>query len=331
MFVNVPFKYDAEILKPRCRNLEPMAFGDWVEVNIAETTASDAPVAVRWIDADSLPYVDTPIVKETRWFEDSHYRRVFDSDDRNEKNGFTRDTIIEACANGRHLSWALPFGQDYDLVRVISGSLKPIDETPTRKIENSTREKAISDIELRASELLLIDEELWIKCEEPIYAVKQGTGLIVSIPTAYDLTQVAPDRRFRIDRMDDAIDHFKLDDRFIRERADVLVPDSVRFDDETPAILHSTREALSWYAKSLHKMPTDFIVAWGHLRDAHNAADQEASPEHMDALIERFQAYVETCPEPDSWYAEEMSKAINRWSLRPLQPDDHYDGAMGPA
>jgi hypothetical protein len=330
MFLKVPLRYQAEVLKPRCRNSEPMIFGEWLEVEVEEVSASDAPVAVRWI-ADASRHLRLtqasadmrePVVKETRWWEDSHYRPVFDVEDRAETNAFTRSTLIEACANGIPLAFALPMHNDHDIKAVVAGELRPIADFQFRKIENSTRDRAIADVTKRAADLLIINGEVWRKCAEPIYVVKQGVGLIVHIPSDNE-DWIDPERQFRIDRLDDAIDHFDIDERWIRHRADVIFPDAIRFDDETPAMICACRKVVDRFrGTSLDKKPTEFLIAWAVLRDAVELAELGPTEDGMNELVAHLRNLV-AVSESQHYHIKDMENSLDRWSLRPLGDSEH--------
>jgi hypothetical protein len=332
MFLSVPFTYRAEVLMPRCRNAEPKTFGERIEVEIQDVSGSEAPVAVRWAHTfeGRVRNPETPIIRETRWFDGNHFRPVFDAEYGFETKSVSRSTLIEACAAGTQLGNALPFSFEDDLKKVISGEMKSIGETQIRKIITSERDKVANNVTKRAADMLLIDGEVWRKCHEPIYYIHQGIGILVSLREADGMRQ-SPERQFRIDRLDDAMEHFNLDGRWLLERADLLVPDSVRFDDEVPAMLSfSSRVVDRFRDASLHNKSTGFLLTWGRLRDAVEAAQADPTPDNMSELTSRL-TDLHTKGEEVSYQSNDIKAALDRWSLRPLNASDDISDYSAPA
>jgi len=305
-----------------------MEFGDWVDVEIDEVTSTNAPVALRWIDATSK---ELPRGAETRWFNGNHYRLVLNYDDSSEVDHFTKNALFDACETGHPLSFALPIDHEFALQNVVTGRLAPLCESEFRKVENSTREEKEKQILKRASELLVVDGELWRTCNEPIYLLKQGVGLVVHVPTESD-PSYSPERKFRIDRLDDVIHHFDiLDEKWIKNRADVLIPESVCFDDESPALIHAARREVDRHKGSLEKMPTESLLAWARLRDSTGQAEGDPSPTNMDDLVDCLQSIIAATEQHPS-YTHDAERALERWSLRPLYavPDFDDDAKLTP-
>lgn len=329
MLLKVPFCYEAEVIKLRCKNSLMIDFGDWIEVEINEATSSEAPVALRWIDGSK--HSDIPHIKETRWFNGNHYMPVFDYEDTAEKYQFQRESLFNACEVGSPLSFALPIDHAHFLQNVLSGNLQPLNEDNFKAVLTSTHDEKVSRILQRAQELLVVDGGLWRACSEPIYLLKQGEGLVVHIPNNSDPAYSA-ERKFRIDRLDDAIHHFGIEnDRWIRDRADVLIPESVCFDDEIPAIMHAAKREVDRQRDSLDKLPTDVLLAWGCLRDATVLAEKDPNPTNVEDVVKCFQVIIKISEIHPS-YSRDAERALERWSLRPLYAAPYIgdDAAIAP-
>lgn len=325
MILNAPMIYTATTIKRGHKNEASMVFGEWVALEVVETTSADAPVALRW---EKIRYLDDvePKIVETRWFNDHHYLPVSYDDDRT----LSDHGLMEACAKGENPK-CLPYQPEYSVMDFIRGALKSIDETPLRTVIKCDRDERRAKMEEAAERLLLIDGQVWQKLEEPTYAfLRHHGGVRVHIRGSDSNEPFDSKMHFRADRLNDLLDHFDINNEAaILERIDVLIPESIRYDDETPALLAAAAKSVEWFASRLSKHSTDFLTAWGRLRDA--VTQGAPSPEAAQEVADRLEDFANVSYDPDDWYTQQMRKALRRWSLRPIYDVDiHFDSASSP-
>lgn len=328
MLFRIPVTYMTSFTRPRCRNSERVLCGEWIEVDVRETTDLDAPVAMRWREKSWQEPEDGGLIRETRWHDGHHYVPCLDGED----EALSASDVADLCAQGRSYANPLVSSSDWQVRDLLAGKIKPLSEIPVRSIESSERDEAIATAMAQAAGLLIVDGMMWDIAGEPVYEYNRNLGIEVkhlSLPTdrRSDESRKALDR-FRADRLDDIVEHFQATQDEINEVIDILIPESVRYDDETPAIIETARLSVDNKPSSydLDDLPKHVIMAWVDLRDAYRALTRTPDPEAIDSLVEIMRVYSETCE--DGWQKDRLRSGLSRWDLRPMSVDSSFSPSV---
>jgi hypothetical protein len=320
MLFRVPIAYSAKVVKPRHRKEERVPCCEWIEVEVRETTDAEAPVALRWNESEDG--ADPSELKETRWFDEGHYMLSDYSD-----QPLTADMVANMCATATSYENPLVLSVDWHLSDALRKGAKPLAELEVREIVSSGRDEVIEKTLAAAASSLIVDGVFWGNVGEPLYEHVSGYGIMVKHfsegkgqpPSREDLLKA--DKRFRADRFDDLADTFRLAHDDWQVRIDVLVPESIRYDDETPALIEAARGAVDSHDGELKGLPKHALNAWVDLRDAHIEASENPTPDAIAVLENTMRTYERTFE--DGWAVKMVRKAIKRWDVRPLPTDDN--------
>jgi hypothetical protein len=326
MLFRLPIAYWSKVIKPRCRVEERVLCGEWIEVEVQEATDLEAPVAMRWREHD---YGDGPgEIKETRWFDEGHYMPY-----EHREQPLDAHLLADLCAKGSAYQNPLIVSTDWFIRDMFKYNALPLAEMKVRAIISSDREETIAKTLECAKGLVLVDGVLWDNVGEPVYEYRDRLGIEVKHftrgkgqePSADDI--VKSRSRFRADRYDDIVEHVHAEDDERQIRIDVLVPESVRYDDETPAFIEAARATVDSNQSSLSGLPKHALMAWVDLRDAHLLASEDTSPEVLTSLEEAMRVYERIFE--DSWCANTARAALQRWDLRPMTAN--FDTSNSPS
>jgi len=341
MFIRVPVTYWERGIRKGCRKTEDILCGEWVEVNAVEVTDLEAPVATRW-KAQTHKASNYPNgLAETRWFDGRHFSPQTYSVVGEPTIHVDAERLLRDCENGH--TYGNPLvggGRGSDISDLVEGRLKSVEDMELRARYSNGRDNAIEEAHERASNVLLVRGDdgsctVWTACEEPVYKVDDPRGrgdyIFVDVIGKGSIGSLHPNFGiFRADRFDDMQDHVrKLQERGASiasmPHIHVLVPESITYDDETPAFLAAVRSAVDWGKSQIAEKDIEEIVAWATLRDMLREADADCdnSPERLSTLESALQAYRDirwaNRDQRFSDYATEaMDNALERWRLRPL-------------
>jgi len=343
MFIPVPVAYWERGIRKGCRKTEDILCGERVEVNVVEASDHEAPVATRWKPSSLKASGHPNGVAETRWFDGRHFSPQTYSVVGEPTVHVDAERLLRDCENGWTDANPLVGTKDCtasDLGEVAEGKLKSVEDMELRARYSNARDKAIEDAHERASDVLLVRGEdgslsVWTACEEPVYKVDDPRGrgdyIFVDVIGKGSIGPLSPNFSiFRADRFDDMQDHVrKLQERGASianmPHIHVLVPESITYDDETPAFLAALRSAVDWGKSQLAEKDIEEIVAWATLRDMLREADAagDTSPERLSTLENALQAYRDIREARrdhrfSDYATTSIDNALERWRLRPL-------------
>jgi hypothetical protein len=226
--------------------------------DIAELSFSDAPLATEWGN-------DTTGWDGTRWFEGRHYRR-FVSGLHGHESGMSTEATIAAIRLGKQVDFEGLTGGYMDTYAYKGSNNVRVDRLVAHKEEDRTKALALADEWAR--DCLLVEGDFWMACAEPTYLAEAG-GRISNRTCTYFTNGKAengrklrvheePEKRFvhnyvyRADRLDDAVaaaerhPHFRIGGGLVTfDSINVLMPETIRYDDDKPALLQSARDLMA--------------------------------------------------------------------------------------
>lgn len=334
MLFHMPYIFDAVVVDKRCRHASHGYFGDRHPVEIEEVSGSEAPVAMRW---DVRKGDCDPFTCETRWFDNRHWIAFGSHEDPSPHKPLATEMEIE---NPYHYVAAV-LRYDYHRLEALKGFLQGklpgFNPDDVREVHMVDRESGVLGAERAAGRLLIVDGYLHVPSHEPCYELSIRDRLVggeqrPSAWIAVDLhrnNQRSPFERprFRADRPQDLRDYFR--ERFPRhamrssDRIEVLLPQSVNFEDDRHAVVHTARRVIGSFSHAedkqsgfemLREMRAEDAVQWFLLRDA-LAADGGGEEAAM-AIAARLGDLSRGMPE--SRLREEANDAIRRWEMRPV-------------
>jgi hypothetical protein len=334
MIVNAKFIYDAKILLKRHRNRADVRLIDSADVKIQEATGEQAPVALLvpsdrriWHAEGEEPEPKAPY----RLFAGSLWSPRVDSHvPRGEKpKPITAEDLRAMAEKGDQ--YRNPFHTGVDWHWRDAKRLSDIDNV--KEADLSARDAVVRHLEAVAAGLVLVDGILYERTDEPVYVVKRSgtfsahTWVSLEI-TGYDAAvaeKSSLENMYRVDRLDEAVARMKelgwkeedggLDQQDIVE---VLLPECLGADDETPVMLESVSRTLTTLADRVSRMRKDKMGLYADLRDASSGAT-EVTPEIIAAaraIVDGFRNAADD--EGDSWALDKLAEALERWDLRPV-------------
>lgn len=342
MLIKVPFSYEASVTKKRHKNPETLYFWEVLDVEVAVLDDISAPVATRWHDEipQFLPNYGQRVewgtppkggIMETRWHEDTHFWPVLCIDRNNTMNPapkMTAEVLVEKCTERQESN--NPLIKDF----YNRGHAEPVSLSyeDYREVHSTTRHKAIASVMEKASNLIIVDGQVWVKGGEPVHYLKEvfldGTSLQMVIKTLpHDSKFIkSPLQAYRADRFEQAAeasiiaDDGGLTDINSKRKIEVFLHDSIRYDGEEQAILRSVTDVIEKYqGKTLKSIPDDVLEAFVPLRSYLNRASKDY--EHLDAMTENFENFLMTIQFEDETSFKQGMNAIERWRHRPIQID----------
>lgn len=321
--LRIPVSYVEYGVRKGRRKAERIECGEWVDVHVADVSSDDAPVATRWKNEWKWDYEYPPLnaVSETRWFDGHHYKRVL----RETADGHKQvdlDLLVEMITRGDG-----PFPGDYYTRKVVQGNANSIDEIELRSRHTNNRAAAIERVhEIARSHILIWADgkpELWSECREPCYLYNPNRYSrcvdVVGIPA---LERGLDGHYFRADRRDDLIDFIGTFSKVNIELPEIqiLIPESIRYDDETPAFTDAARSLIT-HAPSQNPFPKERVIAWLNLRDLVYGLRGDPDQEYLQRLEDAMQHYLEMGQRhPDEFDMHEsvITRALARWRNRPI-------------
>lgn len=230
MKLEVRISYEALCKSHRATAPYKGQFYEIVELDIVETTATDAPVAT-----EKLPWQ-----QQTRWFANRHFLPRYDEERQQGKQGLTTEEALEIIQDGT--LYALNYGY-----KCFERNQRPslFDASRYLEFDFEARDLALSEAKLCFDRMLLIDGELWVECAEP-YLIVEDYGSEVCHDTPGVGSSSRPNHRAL-----DFLFHAKVlraDDPAAASSIRVLIPESIALQPERETIIDAARFLLEDYS-----------------------------------------------------------------------------------
>lgn len=207
-------------------------FYEIVELDIAETTAADAPVAT-----ETLPWQ-----QQTRWFANRHFLPRYDEERRQGKQGLTTEQALEIIQDGT--LYALNYGY-----KCFERNPRPSLFVDNRYLEFdfAARDQAIAEAKLCFDRILLIEGEIWVECAEP-YLIMEEYGSKVSHDIVGGGSSSRPNHRALGWLFHSKV--LRADDPAAASSIRVLIPESIALQPERETIIDAAKFLLEDYSYS---------------------------------------------------------------------------------
>lgn len=363
MMVEVPFHYAAVVVPKGKRKAVEVHLESSVAVDVAGTTAEEAPVVLRWHrrtkgDAEGHPPIDY------RRSGDSLFTPVFLSHAREPDRPGRFDEMVEAVREG-------VTGRDNPLFAGECSGFRRRPEDP-RTVEDlpgavfrSTQEQAVAaEIRSLAADLLVVDGFLFRRARnaEPVYELRpyswydraqgrQVSGCYVDTKTLGSIDPAERDvrRHFRVDQIAEVLSaaeaHGAIDDgwdhdvpgtyaRVISEPVEILDPSALVYrPDQAPALLRFADGIVKYDKDAIAEATRGQMLAYADLRDA---LKEGACAARVCDLLEAYAAALTPKRENDEFWFQhvadrraEIAAEIETYRLAPL-PETPAPAIEGP-
>lgn len=180
MILEIPFRFSVRGMKEANALNSSSTRWDVARIDIPETTAEEAPIAVEWRDGNILERdVEPPTLspsrivqlKHTRFFEESHWLPFMGG----KLLRAHADTPISAATFSRLIA----SGEGLPPLRVPPDARRPATADPYdgfTSVEFSSRESQLAEISNALSSLIVVDGIIYQKAAEPIITVNMETS-----------------------------------------------------------------------------------------------------------------------------------------------------------
>lgn len=317
MLVTLPVIFEANVVRRGARNARLMAFHQNETFEIEESSADEAPIAIKSLNGREGPY--------TRWHGGHNYvldsgagTEPFDPVNWTMSHHSTRfsgfwDKLLEDAGVTRNFSELLP-------ANALDGMRAVIDNN------YEARRDALDEA---VKGLLLVNGKLYRRTSPPVYVIG---GMRSSVWNVFAHTidamdpLVRPMEVFRLDRLDDLRAHIEEHhpDLRIGEVAEVIIPDACAFPDEEESLRLTALHCLAMLEDRLTDLDERQGIAWFRLR---TYVEENDFSKLADGLYE----LADACERPRSdqeFLINDLAdtrtaalRAYLRWDLRPLEYD----------
>ena len=317
MILNVPFTFDAAVIRGKKRLAERAAWRSSIDVRVADVSGADAPVALRF-EIDHSDEGPAPVM-EMRWFEGAHYAPFTDGEPTGHK---AVNWLVSHLADPCHNFPLSPkeLGADWAKEGIERSS-----ETDVREIVSIEQESKIAEgIAKAAKDILIVDGLLWKTHPEPYFwfqAPNRNELSWVAIKVGYP---PATGTRFAF-RLDEApfllaqVPDLKNGSERVTKMPDVevLIPECLNERFAERLLNETVKSALKSMARELPKADREYFDVYADLRDVRlefETALEDGEPD-VDALIAAFRRASGQEPKIAGWESERVEASFTRISM----------------
>jgi len=328
----VPISYSAQVIRKGKRSVTREECVEWAYVDIPTIEDADAPVALEWRDEQDR-------IHRTRWHDGRHWARYQIRNDDNVVIGEgTVQALTRSLEAGELYTNPLAVGIPWILRDFAQGKRKAFDPADYRGIESSAREEALTELDHKVKNTIVIDGEIWVQTPEPVYVIK-STGRATATRSFAIVATVVPlgSREcnnplsvYRADRHDDIVAMFGDKDIAVEGDSAVTVylPESIKYDDEKAAFLFRIHQTLETYGDRLKNSPVPLIRAWCDLKEAVDLSEDCWNDDVAAAIESATESFSETLKTDDSYWHDSLQGCLSRWRARPIRIDDDFSCTM---
>jgi hypothetical protein len=315
--ITVPFVYAAKGKMPRQVNTRDLTFGEYVKFNLPVVDDAEAPIAVRYTNhakttgKNDEVYLDddAPVTIEYRVKDGEFYRA---QPQYHAKGWATLETITHREQLSRNpiaqVSRNLgDYGSYRDYDSFIDGDLE---EVAKYKLSWSDREERLALLNQKLDEFLLVGDELWVKCGQPILHIKphgtttSSTADITVTTAGKEIEEYATNREgyyFRLDDYENAKDFahkgVTWKDRYaaVTEHAhdiEILIPESITLLPDVGDYLGFAYKVLSDETDNVLKAGRSQANIWYDLQEAQDTFRQTKSEQDLFAMMEAAERVI---------------------------------------
>lgn len=296
-------------------------FREPFSLEIAEPSDDEAPLATRWKDGR------TGTTVSTRWYMGRHCRTLSAGD----RPVLVRDGIDQHLHHAAEGYFGLA-SEDRKTATFVPGRME--------EAYGTNRADTIAKAEAWAAGCFVADGFFWIPCPEPRYSYAEGEASLEATTSVsvgpggnghkkFELNHVAgrSTKLWRADRFEEALqaasEYFGATGLHRATRIEILMPETIRFDDDANAIVDTGLELLHKAdRKALLGLPPAALRALLPLQEIFWTASEEGTTPEPEAVRDALETAVAGDEAFGGRYGAQternLCKAIQRWDNRPL-------------
>lgn len=343
--VQIPFISQAEAKYGRERAFRTVYYGEWVPFSMKQLGSDDAPVFARWDYMGG--WEDEREVKGreiVRVFENEFYRPYRGGNNRLSSPHYDTSCLDQWGHSGARTTPLFEIaarGGDDDrkeaLIEFVNGELAAQSPLQAKEIKDHTKDAEIERLSTLGSSLIIVDDKVWERCNEPLLALDYHTTMgnsSVDLDVVFGGESTDRVELFRLNDRDGLLDFLRLvrnlDDPLRRapiiEKAaniDIELPQAISAEPERQSLLRVCEKTIASAEDSVLSHGRDTTNAWYDLKDVVAAAEQDCEGGDLDEVLNVFRrfaaAHAKSEPLGNSYYEDRVELYANRIESRPLK------------
>ena len=332
MRISVPVTYVENVVPKRAQNTKNLRFGEWFDVEVQEVNDLEAPVIIEWrAHMHDRAYSAINDIVQLRYYDGHFYEAQVVSAAYEPNQHLTLEELIDKTAQGHYHNNPLLTSSDYsgDLVNS-PDDYSAIKADEYRFVYSDERSKIIKELEVRASETIIVDGLIWTKTNEPVLLVKPITSFHskcdfeVKIEQSAHLDNNNMKDAFRLDRLEDAIaygkDAFGATEFSVEHDPQILRSEVLSYDDDKPALLNTLQFYIKGTENEVINESRDHVIAWYDMRTAIRALTLTSTDQEFEAVVNSVNDVLDTVSDT-GFYEDRLRAAVNRWVSKPIDLD----------
>jgi hypothetical protein len=352
--ITVPFVYDAKGKMPRQVNTRDLSFGEYMTFNLTVVDDAEAPVAVRYTNHAKTTGKNDEVYLDDDAPETIEYR-VKDGEFYAVQPKYHAEgqATLETITHREQLSHnpiALAsrnigdYGSTRDYDAFIDGDLEDVAKY---KLSWCDREDRLALLQQKLDGFLLVGDQLWVKCGQPMLHVKyhgtmtSSTADITVAVAGKQIEDYDTNREgyyFRLDDYENAKDFaykgIKWTDRYaaVTEHAhdiEILIPEPLTLLPDVGDYLGFGHEVLADETNKVLKAGRNQANTWYDLQEAYDAFKQTKSEQDLFVMMEAAERVIDVTEDPDRGYSSHSRKQLKRFQER-LEMRPTYDASKSP-
>lgn len=305
-------------------------FGAVGAFEIPELANAEAPVATRW---KSNSGVNRTRTNSTRWFDNSHWIPLEFADRETELDIHLTLEAYQLMIGRRfttksELDGFTPLTKKLEsskLAEYVGGKIPELATWKwTASSTTSSHEYVLQNVQAAIDDLIIVDKHLWTRCPEPILVNKSGANFNSIIVTAKRPDGETNRSFFRLDRLDDMLDHHAFEnpeaENINHPSVDIFISESINFDDEKYQLIATAHALIDASKDHLHQVNYESAKCW---YDLNETSFKIAKNDYDDLeLLLRLTEEVSETFLPFNRNAESLKRRVHlarhRWDLKPM-------------
>lgn len=325
LIVDVPFIYEATVVRARKRNEETFYIRDSLPVPIPNLSPDEAVLVADTPSNTSPRHGEAPLRVEVRW----HEGRLWRQEVERTAEGVSivdESRFLEAVRSSVIQKYALAIDSLHNF-RGAKGSIAEIGAL--RSVVGTTRDEVMAKIVQRARDVVLIGGVVHVPCGEPATKVLYGGAAQwrwLRATEVGDALDFHPGDCWKGAEWDAMLAHMAKHEELRDEeiaamepyRIVVHRPDLLTWEPARDNLLHDANSLLERMDGDLKDLDREVLWHWAAVRDARKATEEGAPQDGLLAALARFEGVLDAAGEGRR--AEDAREILERWSARSGRP-----------
>ncbi|TLX16325.1 hypothetical protein [Rhizobium sp. MHM7A] len=332
--IRVPIIFKAQVKNGNERKFREAWFGEWVDLAINTADSTEAPVAAEWMNKDISKLTPACVrvlgdqlysPKKNRHGEDQANLSTFSSDDVK----YGRAPVASAFANATLAMERMAF-ESFINGRMTTGTL-----ADQKEYYGDTRTEALEKAQAIVGDLLVIDNLLWEKTNEPVLSLT-GDNMHRDKHVAYEVefpsgNWQSPGHKFRLTEWEAMIAFGELlipatengGNRWVFDKVTDLkihIPQAFKAKVDLDAMVKLAAEVLKFSKDQVLDVGREATTFWHDVKDQLEETKSTRSNADLDLLKEVTERLIlATDNDPSSRFRREIAAMSDRLENRIIE------------